>query len=640
MTDLTTRASPLRGKVTWLADIASFLFLLMAFVSPLPGFPGIGADSEWQYAFNEAVARHLVFGKQLLFTFGPYAFLIHQQYHPATYGALVAGGSLLAVALFVTLLRLSRPGMWALRLGICAMFFLCSTSFLPDANFLVLPFLFVLLCYRTALPANDPARVEMNLATQAILLLLALALALLPLAKATLASEILVMGLLGGIILALRGNFLLALACAGTCVVTMVLLWIAIGQPLSTLLPFFLNQLPIISGYTEAMAIPGALWPPALFIALCLLLLVHYRGMLQAGWPHRIVMLAAALALFLAFKEGFVRQDGHAVVAAEVPVLIAGAFMLGHGISVTVGAASFITFLAIAMAAKGLAIHQNAEKLSRLAACLRTGESTCPPHAGWRHNAFSKAIESIKSQMPLPPIQGSIDSYSAGQAIILAHGLDWSPRPILQSYSVYTPALEAQNAAHISGESAPGYLLFNVKGAIDDHLPALEDGLSWPIMLARYRPIGTVGDYAILEKTGGSTAPAMRPLVRKQVALGEDVTLPREDQLWARIDLHQTVAGKLVSAVFKPSYLTIRLRYADGRTENFRYIPQMGAAGFLLSPVVHDTGELLKLVARKSDPATRPVSFAITSSQPAALWAQPFTVELSAMIAPNPASGL
>jgi hypothetical protein len=39
----------------------------------MPFFPYAGLDSAWTYAMNEAVAHRMVFGRDIIFTFGPYA---------------------------------------------------------------------------------------------------------------------------------------------------------------------------------------------------------------------------------------------------------------------------------------------------------------------------------------------------------------------------------------------------------------------------------------------------------------------------------------------------------------------------------------------------------------------------------------
>jgi hypothetical protein len=62
------------------------------FVLPLnPNFPDRNFDASWAYALNEAVARHLIFGRDIVLTFGPLASLYTWMYHPATDGIMLLG---------------------------------------------------------------------------------------------------------------------------------------------------------------------------------------------------------------------------------------------------------------------------------------------------------------------------------------------------------------------------------------------------------------------------------------------------------------------------------------------------------------------------------------------------------------------
>src|ERR1700722_20375304 len=44
--------------------------------------PLVKPDQSWMMAMNEAVARHLRFGKEIVFTFGPYASIYTRVFHP------------------------------------------------------------------------------------------------------------------------------------------------------------------------------------------------------------------------------------------------------------------------------------------------------------------------------------------------------------------------------------------------------------------------------------------------------------------------------------------------------------------------------------------------------------------------------
>ncbi len=62
-----------------------------AFVPWLPVMPQAGLDHSWVLGMNQAVAQGLVFGRDMIFTFGPYASIYTKSFHPATDHLMVAG---------------------------------------------------------------------------------------------------------------------------------------------------------------------------------------------------------------------------------------------------------------------------------------------------------------------------------------------------------------------------------------------------------------------------------------------------------------------------------------------------------------------------------------------------------------------
>ena len=57
---------------------------------------------------NQGVARHLVFGKEVLFTYGPYGSVMTRTYDPATDLRMILGSLLLCVAYSIALLYVVR----------------------------------------------------------------------------------------------------------------------------------------------------------------------------------------------------------------------------------------------------------------------------------------------------------------------------------------------------------------------------------------------------------------------------------------------------------------------------------------------------------------------------------------------------
>jgi hypothetical protein len=60
--------------------------------------------------------------------------------------------------------------------------------------------------------------------------------------------------------------------------------------------------------------------------------------------------------------------------------------------------------------------------------------------------ADARRRAALRSADPLPHLAGPIDIYPTDQALLLAHYLEFRPRPVLQSYMAYSPRLARANA--------------------------------------------------------------------------------------------------------------------------------------------------------------------------------------------------
>jgi hypothetical protein len=197
---------------------------------------------------------------------------------------------------------------------------------------------------------------------------------------------------------------------------------------------------------------------------------------------------------------------------------------------------------------------------------------------------YARDLESIRRRAPRPPVDGSVDVYGNWQSVAIAHGLDYRPRPVFQSYIAYDAALATMNAAHLR-DDPPQSILFAINFT-DHRYPALDDALSWPELLTRYEPVAASRDFLAMRRTKPRT---LRVLRTRTVhgRLGEPMAIPADGLVWAEIKVETTILGKLLAFAYKVPELTIAVDDVEGRL-----IRRTAGAGFLLSPVVTQPSEL------------------------------------------------
>ncbi len=585
------------------ASVACFL-ILAVFVPIDPLMPESSSDMSWMMAMNQAVAQHLVFGRDIVFTFGPYASVYSEVFHPATDRLMLSGSLLLGLGCFALLWLLGR-GAKSYAVVLFA-FILAAIVNSRDALLLSYPLLLSLVVSGLVLPEDHPMRLRQGRIPEAVLALLFAPLGLLCVVKVSLLPVCGITSALCGLLLWHRGRKVLALAGPGVAAAAMMLLWAAAGQPVSAIPQYIARAIPMITGYTEAMALQGNAWEWIAYV-LSAVILIAVLGVDRSPRISRMfLILSYAMFLFLAFKIGFVRHNPWHNVTASSSILIAASLMVFAVPLRRALPALVLAGLACALISEGSIQNaaQNASLNLRVAverAFAGVGKRFTPQAL---QRDYDRHLASIQTQFPIDHIDGTTDFYSMNQSWLFAARDRWAPRPVLQSYSAYTPELAALNLQYLNSPQAPDNIIFRVE-PIDNRLPSLEDGPSWPAILENYSLLKLGSQVAYLQKHAGTAQPPhFMPidLNRTTYRFGEQVPVPEAPgAIFAKLDIRATLPGRALSLAYKPPQLQITLRLRSGEELKLRAVSSMMKSEFLLSPLVKNTEEFARLVSGKME---------------------------------------
>lgn len=620
-----------RLGVSFVLSVITVLIIFLLLLRFYPTFPALGLDSSWVYAMNEATFQNKLFGKDVIFTYGPLASIYTHMYHPGT-DASILGFSIFFVSAFCAgCFYLSRGNYLILALPL-----ILSLSFQPDTFFICLPLIFLLVVTRWAARETQTGALTSGLVT-----FIGTAVALLPLVKASYGVPAIACGSLALLLIG-RKSVVAAALLAIWAIVATAIAWCIIGQPLSGLFGYFLAQREIISGYSEAMSLSGPVNEVIAYLsgALVIWLAFVVGAYRRFGKLTIVIALGLLITLFIAFKEGFVRHDAHAAVAGAT--LLVSSFILlltfrsrVFGVAMIVGICGWATINCSYIGTDPVsAVSLLSSTISRSweGLLLRISDPTYFPRK------FENARAEIRSELSLPATTGTVDLYPYNLSAIFAAGQKWSPRPVIQSYSAYTPFLAALNRDHLKGPFAPDRVYFSI-GPVDGRYPSLDDGASWPELIARYQVTGYFDQYAILDKRSQPIAVHVgAPELDQKSILGEQVPIPTTNApIWAKIDVSPTLIGRVVSILYKLPALQLVMKCTDGSTENFRFIPGEAHDGFLLSPTVRNAVDFMALQStRRGDflKGCEPLSFTIKGEshflrKPEYLWKAQYSIVLS-----------
>lgn len=562
--------------------------------------PGDGLDPSWGLVMEQAFLQGRQWGKDIVFTFGPYGYHFQRIFHPELAAGLLAASAIRALLIGVgiaLLLKDARPWQMAATLAAVAL----ALPLAPDSAFFLLPLLAVLvqarqprdssLWYLLAIAAycGFAALIKTTFAVLALALLLVVDIDRLVQRRPPLLTPVYVVAALAA--------------------------YAAAGQSFSALPEFVSLSLQIASGFSRAMAIFDALRAIELagFLAasvavLVLVVLQVRRDRGLRSWTGRLLLAAVAAFWFVTYKAGFTRHDLHTLTAWS-SLGIAGVLLAASAYDTRLSRLLMTAGLGLALltpirfaVTPGFSLDGVVKQtlIGGPHHTLSTAVQLATDPMAWsaeRESRRDAALARIQARNPLPDGLGSVDTVPSLQGALIAADLAgtliFTPRPVFQEYSTYTAPLIAANRDYMEGEDAPETVLL-APGSIDNRYPSLAEGPLWPMLRQRYEVGGVIGpvrhlkgeiDVLVLKRRAQELGPAVVPARILTPGVGERVELPMLDgPVQATIDLPLSMAGRLLTLLHQMPTVDITVTLADGSQRRHRLIPSIAQAGFILSP--------------------------------------------------------
>lgn len=633
-----------------------WLALAVALAPPVAVPLGVGLDASYGWgihALSEAGSRH---GRDVVFPYGPLGPLLL----PVAAGE-GAGGTLQAAVLGRLGFHLLFAGLIALRLrGVSPARAACSVALLLLANLLGLYFdsrLLLLLAFllgpalvggrSSRLPAECLGK-EMpvsGLSVGAAALAGALA-AVFVLVKVNLglaAVALVAVAFLNAAVRARRSDPSDARGRAGlgwalgagvAAFLGILLLALPLFGGVGGALRWLAGQMDLAGGFGGAMSAPGlpgelgaGLLVLAIFAALTLQAMVR-RAPLAGFW------IAHLVPVWLAFKYGFVRQDGHVVLFFSYLIgLCAVAVLLDRNDGQEAAKATGPLAKADRLGTAPLVAALGILLLGAVPAALARRDQPWPEafrqatgRTGIDHLRQALNFEGVRAQLerrgrrllapvrlppelvaPLREAGVGVDVLPWELSYLPANGLRWRPNPVLQLYNAYTRRLDLWCARHFEGDRAPGFLIAELAGVDSRHM-LWDTPETWRAVVQNYELAWELpalkprarerGELRLLGLRRRPEAPAwaFQEIGVQEARVGEWIAVPAvSGWIFAGLELRPSLRGRLADLAFRPEPVLVETLYDDGAAVRWRLVAATAPGGLLLGPSPRTTAELAGL---------------------------------------------
>ena len=489
--------------------------------------PGQSIDPSWSAGLHMSLHTDLVWGRDLIFTYGPLGFLKRVGYWYDDTGALSV------LYFFVTRVAFGAA-VWALgratfgRVG-AALVAVVVTPIVPDP---MPPLVLGWGLWLLARDRGDRATIVFA-ATAGVVggleLLGKMNIGLLVFALAAIT-----------VLFAPRRSLRLATVFALATLGGILLGWLATGQPILALNDYFINALDVMSGYSMAMheTTEFLTWH---YTAAAVIFALGAYGLFSASelWPSRSragAMLLLLVTAFLGFKSAFVRED--VMHAPEYFGLMAGAFAVipwkpGRW---DFALASLAAVLIVVMSINGYRLDPLWRPVDRLA---DAGDDLSTLFDGdERERLRREGIEGVTGAWRLDPksralLEGhTLHVEPFETSIVWAYDLPWKPLPVFHSYQAYTDKLDEINARTLRGGGAPSRVMLTIQPASDSRIPGWETPAAMQALLCHYLPLHQAPQWLIVGRAENRCGHE-RYISSAEAEWGEPVSVPpkRDDAL-------------------------------------------------------------------------------------------------------------
>jgi hypothetical protein len=575
-------------------------WVLLLDLSKAPLLPQL--EPSWIAGITFAAAGKLQFGRDIIYTYGPFGHLAFSSYSPALFTLDLLLEVFLKGTYVAVVCLLSR-----------------RLPTIHRACFLFVAFILAVLSYQTLyiflLVCAAWILIQRSRTNDVLLFPVLLFVSIAALIKITFFWFALLVLATALVTCVIQRRFVRAIVVLIVSSGSLCAAWIVAGQSLVHFPDFVRTAAEVTSGYSKTMSLPcpgpvltGGLAVSVLMLTQLAVLLLPQRRQVVT----RSITCVLGAGLFLAWKLGFSRADAHtteffyytALLAVATPLFYGEArkrnALINSAIPLAVVVLSIFMLLSrdpgIGSDLTNILLGRGQSNLNKL---LHPSAEAAKWQAADLQNSQAFALPRIKQAVGQAPV----DVFGYEQAIAILNGLNYRPIPTLQTYTDYTPALALTNAAFYRSKRAPEYVILKLQ-PIDNRLPTINCAEVLVRLLQDYAPLFAERGYLLLKRQKTSERPLsadLRPLAMGEVKIGEALPVPK-GMIWCELQLKETFAGRLLGFLYHSPEVYLEIASADGEVTQRRILPALAGNGFLVNPIPTSESDFVQAATGHSPP--------------------------------------
>ncbi|WP_448699276.1 hypothetical protein ACFGVR_20090 [Mucilaginibacter sp. AW1-3] len=562
----------------------------------------LGLDASWNMTLNYALMKHWIWGKDILYTYGPLAFFSTRNGWGISKWIFLLFDGFIVVNfyfVFIDLIKSNADKFLAVALLICTMLTV-NQCLGTDLSWVILFFII----YWMIKTFNEQRPVYM-----AMLILLTVLAFYIKLNTGLIASV-----LFCGHIINLFVCKKLTIVKVLVYLVSFIILIIVSAVLLHvSIFSYVFGSLEIVKGYNEIMYLDEDHYHVEhnlyiLFFAMLLYFCYQLWKQVRGKKYNRIIYtIAGIIYIFLLQKQSILRNDVQHLYEyfSFAPLILLCEFGDAEGHKPHLKYALVIMLFALFFVAdnRTIDVSFNSRVKAPAAYVKQFGQYNSATYLNQQNKRYlpQRVLHIIGNK--------TVDVFPWDSEYALENKLNYKPRPAFQSFSVYTAALEKINYDYYV-KQAPAFLIYDYD-AIDDRYPFNDEGFVNLFILNNYTFVDSLTSNErlrlVLQRNVKTVPLRFTRQKQQQFLLNDSITTDQFN--FIKLDIHYSAIGKLKALLHRPPHLQICYMREDGQWFNYKTSIELLKAGLYLGNLVTNTNDYLTLLTGKHVPAIKKIKF-------------------------------
>ena len=228
-------------------------------------------------------------------------------------------------------------------------------------------------------------------------------------------------------------------------------------------------------------------------------------------------------------------------------------------------------------------------------------------YSGFQRPDYSKQI----SKRELPPYirkeigDASVDILPWESSLLILNGMNYTPRPVLQSYQAYTGKLDQLNADWYNSYEAPEYVLYSIN-SIDQHYSFFDDTQLKKILHNRYYSIHEFScgkeEIILFKRSKVQMQKDFRKVLTEERNINDTIQIPvSKYPLMVKINMQYSLIGEFQKALLRAPYSVMEMHVGDSTTVSCQTAALVLEGGVFIDRYINNRDDAVKYFNEQAD---------------------------------------